>query len=149
MDDIPGGLLPRRREHLWLERERRRSHTSWWRTGTLDRSDFPVVAEELVALGGRSSSPPTETRGAREWANRQRAAREPIPTRLRLAIQVALLVERGDDAGVAQAWLQDLKFTSMTVPRPGSSGWRTGRGRALVLSAARAFHRRGVTRRQP
>jgi hypothetical protein len=76
------------------------------------RLPFPAVVRELVALLGPKLvaylAGVRETRAVREWEGGTRAAREPVPQRLRLALQVALLVSQHDGAAVVQAWFQGL-----------------------------------------
>ena len=108
------------------------------------RIDFDVVAKELADLLGAKLvayiAGVTETRAVREWASAERAAREPIPTRLRLALQVALLIARHDNAGVAQAWFQGLnpQLDDRSPARLLREGDLDEVG-PLILSAARAF----------
>jgi hypothetical protein len=108
------------------------------------RVDFAVVVKELVELLGSKLvayvAGVTETRAVRQWAERQREARDPIPARLRLALQVALLIARHDNARVAQAWFQGLnpQLDDRSPARLLREGDLDEVG-PLVLSAARAF----------
>lgn len=74
--------------------------------------DDAVVAKELTGLlglrlvaylGGVS-----ETRAVREWIDASRSMRSPTARRLRLALQVGLMIARSDSPRVAQAWFQGL-----------------------------------------
>lgn len=108
------------------------------------RIDFPVVAKELAELLGPKLvaylAGVTETRAVRQWAAGGREARDPIPARLRLALQVALLIAQHDDARVAQAWFQGLnpQLDDRSPARLLREGELDEVG-PLVLSAARAF----------
>jgi hypothetical protein len=81
-----------------------------------------------------------ETRVVREWAEGSREPRSPVPDRLRLALQVALLLREHESVAVVQAWFQGmnpllddraparvLREDDLAVAGP------------QVLSAARAF----------
>jgi len=50
----------------------------------------------------------TETRAVREWADGTREPRSPIPDRLRLALQVAVMLREHDSPAVVQAWFQGM-----------------------------------------
>ena len=66
--------------------------------------------------------------------------RDPIPQRLRLALQVALLIARHDATGVVQAWFQGLN--PQLDDRSPARLLREGELHEVgpeVLSAARAF----------
>jgi hypothetical protein len=108
------------------------------------RIEFPAVVRELAGLLGPKLvayiAGVTETRAVRQWAQRKRDAREPIPARLRVALQVALLIARHDDARVAQAWFQGLnpQLDDRSPARLLREGDLDEVG-PLVLSAARAF----------
>jgi len=108
------------------------------------RIDFPVVVKELADLLGPKLvayiAAVTETRAVRQWAERKREARDPIPARLRLALHVALLIAHHDDARVAQAWFQGLnpQLDDRSPARLLREGDLDEVG-PLVLSAARAF----------
>ena len=108
------------------------------------RIEFPVVVKELAGLLGRKLvayiTGVTETRAVRQWAEGKRDAREPIPARLRLALQIALLIARYDNARVAQAWFQGLnpQLDDRSPARLLREGELEEVG-PLVLSAARAF----------
>jgi hypothetical protein len=108
------------------------------------RISFEAVARELTALLGAKLvaylAGVTETRAVREWASGERAAREPIPTRLRLALQIALLISSRESAGVAQAWFQGLnpQLDDRSPARLLREGDIHEAG-PLVLAAARAF----------
>ncbi|MGH9364672.1 MAG: hypothetical protein ACRD1B_05345 [Thermoanaerobaculia bacterium] len=108
------------------------------------RIEFPVVVKELTDLLGPRLvaylASVTETRAVRQWADREREAREPIPARLRLALQIALLIARHDNPRVAQAWFQGLnpQLDDRSPARLLREGDVEDVG-PLVLSAARAF----------
>lgn len=108
------------------------------------RVDFPVVVGELAELLGPKLvaylAGVSETRAVRQWAEGQRAARGEVPARLRLALQVALLIARHDDARVAQAWFQGLnpQLDDRSPARLLREGALDEVG-PLILSAARAF----------
>lgn len=112
------------------------------------RVDFPVVVKELSGLLGPKLvayiAGVTETRAVRQWAESEREARDPIPAGLRLALHVALLIARHDDARVAQAWFQGLnpQLDDRSPARLLREGDLDEVG-PLVLSAARAFVSRG------
>jgi hypothetical protein len=108
------------------------------------RVDFPAVVKELVdCLGSKLVAyvaGVTETRAVRQWMEGEREARDPIPDRLRLALHVALLIARHDNARVAQAWFQGLnpQLDDRSPARLLREGDLHEVG-PLVLSAARAF----------
>ena len=108
------------------------------------RLPFPAVVKELCDLLGPKlvayMAGIRETRAVREWQGGTREARDPIPQRLRLALQVALLIARHDGAGVAQAWFQGLN--PQLDDRSPARLLREGDLHEVgpeVLSAARAF----------
>lgn len=76
------------------------------------RVPFPVVAKELSEILGPKLvayiAKVRETRAVREWAEGERVPRDSIPPRLRLALQVAMLIAKHDGPAVAQAWFQGL-----------------------------------------
>ena len=49
-----------------------------------------------------------ETRAVLQWSRGERVPRDPIPARIRLALQVANLIASHDNERVAQAWFQGL-----------------------------------------
>jgi hypothetical protein len=108
------------------------------------RIDFDAAVKELADLLGLKLvayiAGVTETRAVRQWADGERAAREPIPTRLRLALQIALVIAEHDNARVAQAWFQGLnpQLDDRSPARLLREGELDEIG-PLVLSAARAF----------
>lgn len=108
------------------------------------RIDFPVVVKELVDLLGAKLvaylAGVSETRAVRQWAEGDREARDPVPARLRLALHVALVIARHDNARVAQAWFQGLnpQLDDRSPARLLREGDLHEVG-PLVLSAARAF----------
>ena len=108
------------------------------------RVEFPVVVKELLDLLGAKLvayvAGVTETRAVRQWAQAEREARDPIPARLRLALQVAFLIARRDNARIARAWFQGLnpQLDDRSPARLLREGELDEVG-PLVLSAARAF----------
>jgi hypothetical protein len=108
------------------------------------RIDFPMVVKELSEILGLKLvaylAGVTETRAVRQWMEREREARDPIPAKLRLALQIALLIAHHDDAHVAQAWFQGLnpQLDDRSPARLLREGELEEVG-PLVLSAARAF----------
>jgi hypothetical protein len=108
------------------------------------RLPFPDVVRELSALLGPKLvaylAGVRETRAVREWESAGRVPRDPIPQRLRLALQVAVLIARHDGAGVVQAWFQGLN--PQLDDRSPARMLREGELHEVgpeVLSAARAF----------
>ena len=76
------------------------------------RAPFADVARELrELLGARLVAyigGVRNTRAVREWAEGARAPSEDEQQRLRLALQVALLITQADDNEIAQAWFQGM-----------------------------------------
>ncbi|HVH07546.1 MAG TPA: hypothetical protein VNE71_16260 [Myxococcota bacterium] len=108
------------------------------------RLAFPAVVRELSQILGPKLvaylSGVRETRAVREWEAGARVPRDPIPQRLRLALQVALLIGRHDGPGVVQAWFQGLN--PQLDDRSPARMLREGELHEVgpeVLSAARAF----------
>ena len=108
------------------------------------RLPFPAVVRELSALLGPKLvaylAGVRETRAVREWESGKRAARDPIPQRLRVALQVALLVAQHDAPAVVQAWFQGLN--PQLDDRSPARLLREGDLHVVgpeVLAAARAF----------
>ena len=108
------------------------------------RLPFPAVVKELSVLLGPKLvaylAGVRETRAVREWEKAVRAPRDPIPQRLRLALQVAMLVAQEDGPGVVQAWFQGLN--PQLDDRSPARLLREGDLHQVgpeVLSAARAF----------
>jgi hypothetical protein len=108
------------------------------------RLPFPAVVRELSELIGPKLvaylSGVRETRAVREWEGGARVPRDPIPQRLPLALQVALLIARPDAPGVVQAWFQGLN--PQLDDRSPARLLREGELHEVgpeVLSAARAF----------
>lgn len=108
------------------------------------RSTFPEVATalrevlgaKLVAYIGQVQ----ETRAVNQWAEGGREPSGVVQHRLRLALQVALMVEAADGRRVAQAWFQGLN--PQLEDRSPAGVLREGKAEAdrqPVLSAARAF----------
>lgn len=108
------------------------------------RMDFPrLVAELSELLGARLVAYIAgvgEIRAVRQWSDGKRQPRPPIPERLRLALQVAWLIARHDDAAVAQAWFQGLnpQLDDRSAARLLREGDLDEVG-PQILSAARAF----------
>ena len=110
------------------------------------RLAFPAVVRELSQILGPKLvaylSGVRETRAVREWEAGARVPRDPIPQRLRLALQVALLIGRHDGPGVVQAWFQGLN--PQLDDRSPARMLREGELHEVgpeVLSAARALSR--------
>lgn len=108
------------------------------------RSPFPAVAKELrellgarlvAYLGGVQS-----TRAVREWAEGARTPSQEEQQRLRLALQVALLITDADDNAIAQAWFQGMnpQLDDRSPARMLRDGALSEAGPAVV-AAARAF----------
>jgi hypothetical protein len=108
------------------------------------RLPFESVVKELSVLLGPKLvaylAGVRETRAVREWEKGAREARDPIPQRLRLALQVAMLIARHDSPSVVQAWFQGLnpQLDDRSPARLLREGELDEVGPA-VLSAARAF----------
>jgi len=108
------------------------------------RLPFPEVVKQLSDLLGAKLvayvAGVRETRAVREWGAGKREARDPIPQRLRLALQVAMLIARSDSPSVVQAWFQGLN--PQLEDRSPARLLREGDLDTVgpeVLSAARAF----------
>jgi hypothetical protein len=108
------------------------------------RLPFPAVVKELSVLLGPKLvaylAGVRETRAVREWEKSVRSPRDPIPQRLRLALQVAMLIAQHDSPGVVQAWFQGLN--PQLDDRSPARLLREGDLHEVgpeVLSAARAF----------
>lgn len=75
-------------------------------------ADFPTVATRLRALLGNRLvayiGGVTEGRAVNEWAEGTRVPAADTQRRLRVALQVASVIEHEDGAEVAQAWFQGL-----------------------------------------
>lgn len=108
------------------------------------RVEFPVLVKELSDLLGPKLvayiAGVREVRAVRQWGAGEREAREPIPARLRLALQVAWLIARHDSASVARAWFQGLnpQLDDRSAARLLREGNLDEVG-PQILSAARAF----------
>lgn len=108
------------------------------------RADFPIVADELRGLLGARLvayiGHVRETRAVHEWADGDRQPSEPVQRRLRLALQVAIMIATGDGPAVAQAWFQGLnpQLDDRSPARLLHEGDLEEVG-PLVVSAARAF----------
>ncbi|MDQ2760486.1 MAG: hypothetical protein M3Y17_08670 [Actinomycetota bacterium] len=108
------------------------------------RSPFSAVAKELRdLLGARLVAyigGVQNTRATREWAEGARAPSQDEQQRLRLALQVALLITAADDNAIAQAWFQGInpQLDDRSPARMLREGALTEAGPAVV-AAARAF----------
>jgi len=108
------------------------------------RVELPVLVKELCELVGPKLvaylANVRETRAVREWSTGEREPRAGVEARLRLALQVALLIARHDSAAVARAWFQGLnpQLDDRSAARLLREGDLEEVG-PLVLSAARAF----------
>jgi hypothetical protein len=108
------------------------------------RIDFPVLVKELSELLGPKLvayiAGVREARAVRQWSTGERETREPIPARLRLALQVACLIAQHDNASVARAWFQGLnpQLDDRSAARLLREGELDEVG-PQILSAARAF----------
>jgi hypothetical protein len=76
------------------------------------RATFPEVVDELRALLGARLvaylGAVGETRAVHQWAAGERRPGEAVQARLRLALQVALMIADADGAAIARSWLQGL-----------------------------------------
>jgi hypothetical protein len=108
------------------------------------RSPFSAVAGELrELLGARLVAyigGVRNTRAVRDWAEGQRVPSQDEQQRLRLALQVALLITATDDSEIAQAWFQGLnpQLDDRSPARMLRDGALSEAGPAVV-AAARAF----------
>lgn len=108
------------------------------------RSPFPTVAKELRdLLGARLVAyigGVQNTRAVREWAEGGRTPSQEEQQRLRLALQVALLITAADDNEIAQAWFQGInpQLDDRSPARMLRDGTLNEAGPA-VIAAARAF----------
>ena len=72
------------------------------------RLPFPAVVQQLSGLLGAKLvaylSGVRETNAVRQWGNGVSNAQAPIPQRLRLALQVAMLIAQHDSPRVVQAY---------------------------------------------
>jgi hypothetical protein len=108
------------------------------------RSPFPTVAQELrELLGARLVAyigGVQNTRSVRDWSEGARAPSQDEQQRLRLALQVALLITTADDNAIAQAWFQGLnpQLDDRSPARLLRDGALAEAGPA-VIAAARAF----------
>jgi hypothetical protein len=95
-----------------------------------------LLGARLVAyIGGVQS-----TRAVREWAEGGRTPSQEEQQRLRLALQVALLITAADDNEIAQAWFQGInpQLDDRSPARMLRDGTLNEAGPA-VIAAARAF----------
>lgn len=108
------------------------------------RAPFPEVARELrELLGARLVAyigGVQETRAVRQWAEGGRAPGASDQQRLRIALQVALVIAEADGPEVAQAWFQGLnpQLDDRSPARMLRDGDLEETGPA-VIAAARAF----------
>jgi hypothetical protein len=76
------------------------------------RLPFPEVASRLTDVLGASLTAylggVKETRAVREWSEGSRTPSDSVIIRLRLALQIALMISEADDRHVAQAWFKGL-----------------------------------------
>lgn len=107
--------------------------------------DFQGVAREAIRLLGEANAAHVagvgETRAVREWAMGEREPRDPLVVdRLRLAIQVAYMIEPFDSVGVIQAWFRGMNpRLENRQPREVIRKDELRRSGPHVISAARAF----------
>ena len=108
------------------------------------RAPFTDVAGELrELLGARLAAylgGVSETRAVRQWAEGDRAPGEQTQQRLRVGLQVALMLNQSDGPEVTQAWFQGLnpQLDDRSPARLLREGDVDEVG-PLVLAAARAF----------
>lgn len=108
------------------------------------RVEFPVLVKELCEVLGPKLvayvAGVKEVRAVRQWSTGEREARAPVPERLRLALQVALLIAQHDGPAVARSWFQGLnpQLDDRSAARLLREGELDEVG-PLILSAARAF----------
>ena len=108
------------------------------------RAPFPTVAGDLrELLGARLVAyigGVQNTRAVREWAEGGRAPSQEEQQRLRVALQVALLIAEADDKDIAQAWFQGMnpQLEDRSPARMLRDGELDEAGPAVV-AAARAF----------
>jgi hypothetical protein len=105
--------------------------------------DELVVRELMDVLGAKLVAyiaGVTETRAVHAWADGDRTPREPVPQRLRLALQVVWMIARQDGPRVAQAWFQGLnpELDDRSPARLLREGELSEVG-PQVVAAARAF----------
>ncbi len=108
------------------------------------RASFSEVAKELrELLGARLVAyigGVQNTRAVRDWAEGKHTPSEDEQQRLRLALQVALLITEADDYEIAQAWFQGMnpQLDDRSPARMLRDGALDEAG-ADVIAAARAF----------
>jgi hypothetical protein len=108
------------------------------------RAPFTNVADELrELLGARLAAylgGVSETRAVRQWAEGERAPGEQTQQRLRVGLQVALMLNQSDGPEVTQAWFQGLnpQLEDRSPARLLRDGDLHEAGPA-VIAAARAF----------
>jgi hypothetical protein len=108
------------------------------------RAPFPDVVKELRhMLGPRLVAylgAVKETRAVHEWADGDRTPNDATRQRLRLALQIALVIEGADGREITQAWFQGLnpQLDDRSPARLLREGDVDEVGPA-VIAAARAF----------
>jgi hypothetical protein len=108
------------------------------------RAPFNEVAASLRELLGAKLTAylgsVKETRAVNQWADEGREPAEPVQMRLRLALQVALMIAAADGPRVARAWFQGMnpQLDDRSPARLLREGDLDEVG-AEVLGAARAF----------
>ena len=95
-----------------------------------------ILGPRLVAYLGNVK----ETRAVHEWADGERVPRQSARQRLRLALQIALVIAGADGPEITQAWLQGLnpQLEDRSPARLLREGEFDEVGPA-VIAAARAF----------
>jgi hypothetical protein len=108
------------------------------------RADFADVASDLRELLGRRLvaylGGVKETRAVNQWAAGEREPGAEVQARLRLALQIALMLVEADGAAITRAWFQGLnpQLDDRSPARVLRAGELERDGQA-VLGAARAF----------
>jgi len=108
------------------------------------RAEFPAVVAALRELLGAKLvaylGSVKETRAVNQWANDERTPSDEVQQRLRLALQIALMIEAADGPRIAKAWFQGLnpQLDDRSPARVLRDGAPDDAGPA-VLGAARAF----------
>jgi len=108
------------------------------------RAEFSDVAGELRSLLGARLvaylGSVRETRAVHQWADGERRPSEDVQQRLRLALQVALMIAHAETPAITQAWMQGLnpQLDDRSPARLLRDGDLEEVGPAVV-AAARAF----------